>query len=284
MLLITDRRLNKAKPRGAQLDWRHPLCDQLLFYVPFNEGAGAPDNMTRARAYQAVALAPPSWTATSKYGLALDNGYANGAENQSNMTRWFPTGPSNNDREPATIFGIGQLRAAATLTNDQFLFILTSSETASGNNWAILRDGASGTFRVLFNGGASNSISFDTTKEHVFAATRVPVSNLTKMYIDGGLVLTTTIPGSAATGLGSCYTGNNAVGGGPGNRAWQGAISCVAFWRRILNQGEIEAMTENPYQILTPQLYRRYFFKSQAPAPPASLSIFPIINMPIQMP
>ena len=245
----------RVKPSfgAAQINWGHPLANQLVAAVLINEGGGLPRNLVRSDAFSSTA--PPSWT-IGPNGLALDG---NGTTQYAGIGRAFIAD------YPGTMMMVGE--AVGTAQHNIVSVAYTGSNTASlgvrmGDGTSLILSG------WIYNTSAFTSTNGATTLTAGRTYTGLHVWNTATsriLYLNGVQDGSSTSSQTMVAGMNTSdmlRLNRTTVIYYPGKK-----LALWYVWTRALSATEALWLHAEPYAFLQPVIRRRWFALAAAEAP-----------------
>ena len=238
-------------PSGSQIDWGHPLSQNLVSALLCSEGAGPLSDLARISRVSSTTI--PVWSSQSKGRVARD---------------WaFPTAGSEGLTFQKLMGWTAAtfVRVTGTITGQNFIPVRFSNYVSESNNqgWFFQLSGSNprkwdaGSFNN--NGFANYSIVGTTTVvEGEWFIVQTSDRTTRRLFVNGIQDASGTTNPIPAVNTAGTYNNTTLTAG---INAWTYAVYC---WDRCLNPLEITRLYTEPYAMIRHVTHRRYFVEAAA--------------------
>jgi len=231
-----------AKPPFPMLNRAHHLCDGLEFAMPFHEGSGP--NTYDVSGNDLVGtltnMSPNADWVGGPHGTALDFDGTNDIVLVDGVTVGEPP------------FTVAVLAQATQTTGEQDL--IGNGAASSKSGFLILQDSVSIQLYVKSQNNSLQKSALSaagaiTNEQQLFVGTwdGTNTANQVKLYVDGKIAAQGTATSNASSASNNLTIGGNSFGAAV---PWQGTISLVLVYSRVLDANEIAELYYDPFAML----------------------------------
>lgn len=235
---------NVKPPRGARVDWSHPLSRNLAGLWLFNEGAGGRVN-DLASGNTGVWQGTPGWGP----GKAGGGGVFNGTNNAVKAVA---------TRLPVTAWSLAAWVKPATIptTGSDVSMALYVGNDSAGYGFAIGQVGGNApgsTLVALFGGKFWVNSSYASFVAGNWTHVVMTLSGLSvTFYVNGKVVTVASVGSPPAAPAAFVTTGAELSTGNAPTRLFAGGIDEPTVWSRALTPNDVSKLSARPYQMIAP--------------------------------